>query len=141
MNVRCDYCGQSARLVRGRAIYPHRADLHRLKFWYCDNGHDAAYVGCHRQHKKFSPRGDTPLGRLADKELRAAKNQAHRYFDPLWKDLGAFLNRDHAYTWLAGCLGIPKAEAHIGMFDAATCQRVVDMCRDKQVTALNKEFD
>ena len=140
MKVLGNYCHEPAKLVTGAKLYPLRPDLRRLKFWYCDNGHDAAYVGCHKKHKAFSPRGDTPLGRLADAELRAAKNQAHRHFDPLWQD-GAFTNRGIAYTWLSVQLGLTKKETHIGMFDVAMCERVVAVCSEKQREVSNKDFD
>lgn len=45
--VKCDYCGNDAMLVSGRAIYPHRPDLFRLNFWQC--APCDAYVGCHKR--------------------------------------------------------------------------------------------
>lgn len=140
MKILCNYCQEPATLVTGAKLYPLRHDLRRLKFWYCDNGHDAAYVGCHKKHKAFSPKGETPLGILANAELRAAKNQAHRHFDPLWRD-GAFINRGIAYAWLAVQLRIPRKETHIGMFDVAMCERVVAVCSEKQRAITCEDFD
>lgn len=70
--VACDYCGDAAKLVTGKAIYPHRPDLFRLHFWQCEPC--GAYVGC---HKKEGGNGDgtKPLGRIANAELRAAKTR------------------------------------------------------------------
>ncbi len=68
-----------------------------------------------------------PPLRLANAELRAAKQEAHAAFDPIWKT--GRLSRTDAYLWLARQLGIPSASAHIGMFDVAMCQRVVEVCR------------
>ena len=110
----CDYCKQDAKLVTGAAIYPHRPDLHSKWFYQCASC--AAYVGCHGATK-------VPLGRLANAELRAAKKAAHAAFDPLWRS-GDY-TRKVAYAWLAGELGIPARQAHIGMFDVAQCQAVV----------------
>ena len=36
--------------------------------------------------------------------------------------------RAEAYRWLAGRLGIEKDECHVGLFDAETCRRVVELC-------------
>lgn len=113
--IHCDYCGEKATLVVGKAIYPHRPDLYGLNFYQCRPCD--AYVGCHK--------GTTdPLGRLANAELRAAKSRAHLAFDPLWKNK-FFRSRTRAYNWLAAQLKIEKSECHIGMFDAAMCRRVV----------------
>lgn len=34
-DMNCDYCNNEVELVGGDAIYPHRPDLHALKFYYC----------------------------------------------------------------------------------------------------------
>lgn len=123
--TKCDYCGNAAKLVTGKAIYPHRPDLYRLSFWQCKPC--GAYVGC---HKKEGGNGDgtKPLGRLANAELRAAKTRAHAAFDPLWRERG--MKRRAAYAWLAEKLGVSKAECHIGMMDVETCERVIAACRE-----------
>lgn len=87
-----------------------------------------ARVGCH--HGTV-----TPLGRLANAELRAAKMRAHDAFDPLWRrkakryGMNRHEARSRGYEWLAACLGIPVEKCHIGMFDVATCDRVVELVR------------
>lgn len=100
-----------------------------------------AYVGCHRG--TFHP-----LGRLANKELRALKIRAHQTFDYLWrpihasgesptqqaKKLGA-IARSRAYQWLAAQLGIPAAECHIGMFDPDRCLAAIEVIAKQQPTA------
>jgi hypothetical protein len=86
-------------------------------FWVCTPCD--ARVGCH-------PGTVTPLGTPADAELRAARNAAHAAFDPLW-DSGE-LTRTRAYAWLAERMGMRKEDVHIGHFDLAQCQRVVDEC-------------
>ena len=113
----CLYCSTPAKLVTGAIIYPHRADLATLMFWSCLTCD--AYVGC---HKKTT----APLGRLANAELRRAKNNAHRVFDPLWKN--GKMSRRAAYQWLAENLGIPFKKTHIGEFDTAMCARVMAAC-------------
>lgn len=126
MSVTCDYCGNTAKMVRGDFIYPYRSDLKHLKFYYCDNGHEPAYVGCHKPNRRRGYDGYEPLGRLANKELRAAKVNAHFYFDSLWKN-GKFKSREKAYHWLADQLHLNRKQCHIGMFDVDMCQRVVDV--------------
>lgn len=124
----CDYCHNEAQLVSGDIIYPHRSDLHHLHFWQCVPC--KAYVGCHRGTTR-------PLGRLANAELRQAKQDAHVAFDELWKrttPVGSF-DRYGAYTWLAWQLGIDRAECHIGMFDVETCRRVVEVCSNATTSA------
>jgi hypothetical protein len=113
----CAYCGQKPELVSGKVIYPHRPDLYAKKFWNCEPC--GAYVGCH-------PGTENPLGRLANAELRAAKQQAHAAFDPLWKDKK--MKRKDAYYWLSKELGIPYGDAHIGHFDVELCKRTVEVC-------------
>jgi hypothetical protein len=120
-NILCPYCVQIPTLVTGKTVYPHRKDLHSKYFYYCDNGHDAAYVGCH-------PNTLTPLGRLADATLRKLKMAAHAAFDPIWKD--GRLSRGQAYEWLSFNMGLPKELTHIGMFDEEQCQRVIKLCKD-----------
>lgn len=114
--VICSYCQQPAQLVGGDVIYPHRPDLYALRFYQCEPCD--AWVGCHRETAK-------PLGRLANAELRQAKQDAHAAFDPLWQS--GRMKRKDAYSWLASRLGIETA--HIGEFDVETCRRVVEICQ------------
>jgi hypothetical protein len=72
---------------------------------------------------------------------------AHAAFDPLWQQWReAYPDyvrapshvrsaaRGRAYAWLADQLGIAKADCHIGHFDVAQCQRVVDVVQQHQPT-------
>ena len=114
MKISCDYCNRPAELVNGATLYPHRRDLVRLLFYRCEPC--GAWVGTHR--------GSTvPLGRLANAELRRAKQAAHSAFDPLWKSRR--MSRSEAYAWLAKALGVSLANCHIGMFDVEGCRAVV----------------
>ncbi len=117
----CPYCGNVASLVTGEAIYPHHPDLHSQRFWQCSPCH--AYVGCHKPNKRLGFDGTQPLGRLANPELRKAKVNAHAAFDSLWRN--GSMDRNRAYAWLAGELGIGVEDCHIGEFDVDTCKRVV----------------
>lgn len=108
----CPYCGHpslflddSSTLYGGKNYGPAYA---------CRPCH--AWVGCH-------PGTTTPLGRLANKALRRARNRAHAAFDPIWKE--GLMKRGDAYAWLADQLGIERKDCHIEMFDNAQCERVV----------------
>lgn len=128
LTVKCDYCGRDAQLVTGVEVYPHLSWLHDKKLWKCDPCD--AWVGCHENSKRHAP-----LGRLANASLRKAKEQAHAAFDPLWRakmrrdGCGKGKARAAAYQWLAEQLGLPPETTHIGMFDEALCQRVVEICQ------------
>ena len=113
----CPYCGQFSEMVSGKVIYPHRRDLYKLDFYRCEPCD--AYVGTHKGTTK-------PLGRLADAALRRAKSNAHKAFDPLWRE--GYMSRKQAYKWLSKQLGIDPKDCHIGMFDVETCSRVEYAC-------------
>lgn len=116
-DVKCPYCGGKA-VLRDSAIIYHGKSYGNA--WICENYPRCdAYVGCHK-------RGDAPLGRLANAELRKAKKLAHWAFDPLWRRHGQRA-RSVAYKWLAKALGIPESECHIEMFDVAMCERVAEV--------------
>ena len=115
----CPYCGLHSEKVDGSKIYPHRPALHHKMFWACMPC--GAWVGCYVG-------GDKPLGRLANKQLRVAKMKAHEAFDPLW--CSGKMTRTQAYTWLSEKLGIAFHKCHIGMFDLAMCERVVNVIKE-----------
>lgn len=120
----CPYCEifsvfePSSDFIYGRDFGP---------VWVCDNYPTCdSYVGCH-------PGTSEPLGRLADRKLREAKKRAHAAFDQLWRAKMTFgvskkTARTAAYNWLASQLGISVNECHIGHFDKANCDRVVEIC-------------
>lgn len=118
--VKCPYCDGFAEPCGGDVIYPHRPDLYAKNFYICVPCD--AYVGCH-------PGTTKPLGRLANAELRAAKSDAHVYFDLIWQS--GELTRTEAYAWLAEQLSITTDQCHIGMFDVDMCKRVNDVCKKR----------
>jgi len=130
-HVVCEYCGEKAKLVNGKALYPHSPALWKKWFYKCDPCE--AWVGCHPDTRK-------PLGRLAKADLRRLKMIAHNVFDAIWKRR---FERKHAidpkysrgmarggrYSALAKELGIPKERCHIGEFDNQMCARVIAICK------------
>lgn len=122
--MKCHYCEGKVPLLRfGDEGYPYRKDFGpTFTCVPCQ-----AWVGCH-------PGTEKPLGRLADAQLRAAKQAAHAAFDPLWKrvvDVGAASKtkaRKTAYRWLAAQLGISPRHTHMGHMDLEQCRRVIEIC-------------
>lgn len=114
--VHCNYCGQPAEYVDSSEIYGRSYGMIYL-CRQCD-----AYVGVHKGT-------DCPLGRLANAQLRLMKQAAHAAFDPLWQN-GRFRGRrKDAYRWLSQKMGIPEKLTHIGMFDIAECNQVINICK------------
>jgi hypothetical protein len=118
----CPYCGNPAKLVTGRQVYPHRKDLAARRYWLCSPC--KAWAGADWN------KGFAPSGRLANAELRAEHAAAHRAFDPIWKSRE--MTQNGAYRWLSEQLGMPKALVRIGFMDAAMCRRVVEACENRQ---------
>lgn len=117
--VTCPYCQKAAEHVKGRTLYPTRLELAYKDFWRC--APCKAWVGCHA-------RTTHPLGRLANAQLRKAKQAAHAALDPLWLS-GPKGKRSLVYKRLAAAMGLPESECHIGMFDIEQCERVVKLCK------------
>ncbi len=118
----CPYCNKKSKLVKGREVYPRSPSLGDKDIYQCKPCD--ALVGCH-------PGTITPLGRLANAQLRKAKMAAHVAFDLRWVSAatGRGSKRRIAYQWLADQLNIDKEECHIGYFDLEMCKRVVEVCR------------
>ena len=110
----CRYCGGKVILTDASAIYENGRD----KIYLCTNCN--AYVGVHKGT-------DKPLGDLANAVLRLKRRETHEVFDAYWK--GAGMSRSAGYKWLAGRLGIPVKQAHIGYFEMETCERVIKLCK------------
>lgn len=63
----------------------------------------------------------------ADAETRALRHRCHTAFDTLWKLGSRFKTRTEAYRWLCEVMGLPKSEAHIGMFDKTKCLKMLNL--------------
>lgn len=111
LGLSCPYCGAPTKLVDDSQIY---GRSYGSKCYICEPC--GAWVGCHRNT-------DKALGRIANRELRQWKHQAHEAFDPLWKK--GYLPRAVAYEILSLALGLPKEQTHIGMFDDSLCRKVI----------------
>jgi len=116
--INCNYCNKPARLTSGIDVYPHREDLASIKFWVCDPC--GARVGCHKGT-------DSPLGTMANHELRTFRQQAHTAFDPKWRKTNK--PRSKAYAWLAKKMRISTSNCHIGSFNIEQCKQVIRICQ------------
>jgi hypothetical protein len=117
----CPYCNLPTQYLDSKAVYGKSYGMIYL-CKSCD-----AWVGVHKATGKA-------LGRLANKELRQWKQEAHKYFDPLWQrkmedGLTKSKARHKAYAWLAKEMGMSIKVAHIGMFDVDQCKQVVEICK------------
>jgi len=117
--VICPYCEKRADVATGRDVYPNQTGLKNLKFYVCLDCD--ARVGCHKNSGK-------PFGTLANADLRIARSQAHRVFDPKWRN--GDMTRKQAYAWLADKMDIHVADCHISHFGEWQCQEVVAVCQN-----------
>jgi len=71
-----------------------------------------SYVGIH-------PNSNSPLGTLANNEMRQARKRVKFKFIEWYMSKG--FSRNKAYSILAKELNIPKEECHFGWFDVKKC--------------------
>lgn len=116
----CRYCGSPVVYTSNAEIYGREYGEGRC--YLCRNCR--AFVGVH-------PGTDTPLGTLANEELRRYRKAAHFWFDKIWKSPTKITTRDKAYKWLSKELGLPKEETHIGMFEKEQCEKVMEISQKK----------
>lgn len=114
----CPYCKSGVRVTTETEVYGREYKGRKVicckNYPTCD-----AYVGTHEED-------GTALGRLANNELRQYKKVAHSWFDRIWKE--DHMNRKEAYEWLSEVIGTPRNYTHIGMFNIATCKKVIAVC-------------
>jgi len=111
----CPYCKGETEFIDSTVVYGRSYGM----IYLCRPCE--AYCGVHKGT-------DRSLGRLANKELRQWKKDAHTHFDKLWKD--GHLKRTYAYLKLSQELGIDPEYTHIGMFSIETCKRVVEWAKN-----------
>lgn len=112
----CPYCKSKTKIITQKEVYGKTYNSKRLII-ACTNWPQCdAIVG--------TDEDKIALGRLANKELRQKKEEAHLHFDKLWKE--KYLNRSELYKHLSEFLDIPAKYTHIGMFNVKTCQKVID---------------
>lgn len=127
----CPECGSRGyTIVKGRSVYSADSPYAQRPVAICRNSACDARTGVHIR----GPNAGKPMGRLAGAKTRRARSAAHRAFDPLWLD--GRMEREEAYAVLAAVLRIPVEECHIGLFDVATCQRVIAWARQARARSV-----
>jgi len=110
----CQYCLNKTEFVDSVCIYGVSYGM----IYLCRQCN--AYCGVHKGTNKS-------LGRVANKELRLLKQEAHKYFDQLWQN--GHLKRKNAYAKLADFLKIPTDYCHIGMFSPDGCKLTIEFSK------------
>lgn len=116
MEVICPYCGKNAELADSAEIYHGQ---HYGMIWLCRSCD--AYVGTHKNGRH------TPLGTLANGELRKWRKRAHSLFDTLWKKKG--MKRQDAYKIMQKLMEMSKREAHIAKFSVEQCKQLIELLK------------
>lgn len=114
--IRCPYCGSHAVLRSADGIY--HENTRNTQLYVCKN-----YPACDsyvRVHKGTN----IPVGTMANRELRALRAEAHRYFDQLYKT--GLMSKTDAYAWLADLIAAPLSQAHIGLLGQYYCNLVIE---------------
>lgn len=110
----CRYCGSNVKLVDDKELY---GKSYGGELYLCQNGGCQARVGCH-------PDG-SPLGILANRELRRWRSVAHEAFDPLYEAYDRDLSRDGAGYYIQQAIGVPEEKTHIAMLDLGECKNLI----------------
>ena len=93
-SIKCPYCGGTA--VLRDASYVYGGETGHKHLYVCQHYPECnSYVGVHEGTL-------TPLGTLADSELRNKRIRAHQTFDRIWKS--GILTKKNAYRWMQGYL-------------------------------------
>lgn len=127
--ILCPYCGSHAHKKSSEIIYGRDFGM----AFICDNFPTCnSYVGCHLDGR--------PMGTLANAELRKARNDAHKIFDPIWKSK-VIKKRWHAYGWLADKMNLTRDNTHIGMFNLNQCIQVINICKKFLLTTCENDVN
>lgn len=82
-----------------------------------------ASVGVH-------PNTETPLGTLANVELKTARRMAKAAFLRRTKELQ--LSRKKSYKYLQETMGMAKDQAHFGMFEVEDCIKALNILTNRE---------
>lgn len=124
MNIFCVacQCDVLARLTNGAEVYPHRPDLFKLNFWFCDNCKN--FVGCHKNGD-----GKKPLGNIPTPQIKMLRRQIHSQLDPLWQS-GKY-SRSWLYKTISQKIGKEYHTALIASVDEA--EKVLNIIQELEM--------
>lgn len=113
--MQCPYCDGQGIYTDSKIVYGQSYGMIYLCSNYpkCD-----AMVGVHRGTS-------TPLGRMANAELRYWKKKAHEAFDQIWRSNPNKTHRTGAYKYLQEVMEMSASEAHIGNFNIEQCRLLI----------------
>lgn len=124
----CVECGRMGVATTGAVLFPANPAIASRVFFVCPCG---AWTGSHEGTA-------VPRGRPGNALTRQMRTLAHEAFDPIWRrshirrrDKHRAQARARAYRWLAQELGLHIDDCHIGLFDAAMCERVIQVCGER----------
>lgn len=114
--MRCPYCGGTVIFRSADGIY--RDNSRGIMLYVCSHYPECdTYVRAQKGTR-------IPVGSMANRKLRNLRKVAHDSFDRLYRT--GLMSKQDAYRWLAGILGTPMSEAHIGYLGEYYCQLVAD---------------
>lgn len=125
---RCPYCGSHSVLKSADGIY--RNNSRNTMLYVC-----SSFPACD-SYVRVHPGTKIPIGTMANRELRALRNEAHHYFDQLYKK--GHMSKEDAYQWLASILAAPMGQAHIGLLGEYYCRQVIEESK-KVLNSRNQE--
>lgn len=114
----CLYCQKPAEFISSADFYGKDYGTNLYICRQCD-----ARVGTHGK-------GKTPLGTMANTELRELRKLCHERFDVRWKTKK--ISRSKSYQQLAEMMNLPSKEAHIGMFNKEQCIKLLSLLPKKE---------
>ena len=128
---RCPYCGSHSVLRSADGIY--RNNDKNTMLYVCSR-----YPVCD-SYVRVHPGTKIPMGTMADRQLRALRNEAHRNFDQLHKK--GLMSKEEAYHWLASILAAPLGQAHIGYLGEYYCRQVIEASKQQLENAKRRLND
>lgn len=114
----CRYCNTEPELKTSLQVYGRNIGGCNF-YWVCPLC--AAMVGC--KHGTF-----IPMGNLANVETRKLRINAHRAFDPIWKN--KYMNRYDAYLWLAKKIQVNPKKCHFSLMTDENLIRSEQICKE-----------
>jgi len=81
--------------------------------------------------------------RLKEDWLPMWREEAHRYFDQLWKNPNYGFSREEAYESLAKVMGVPPEKAHMHRMNPQQCKFVVDWSKQvmRDLQDMDRDFN
>lgn len=111
----CPYCGSTT--VLRSAKYVHGVNALDEHLYVCKRYPECnAYVGVHKGTL-------TPMGSLANGDLRHKRIQAHRVLSLLWET--DIMSKKQAYRWMQDKFGLTEKQAHIGNYSDYRCDELI----------------